>query len=146
MSQENVDLVLGFQPPPDADFVPLFRDQGTWASLAEALAPRFHADFEVVTRGLPGGDKADAGLDGFKATWLDWLAPWATYHQDVERVVDLGDRVVVLFCAFGQLEGTQTKVRAELASLWTIEAGKVARVEFYATTHAEALEAVGLSA
>ena len=146
MSRENVELVLGFiQPGPDVDFVPLFRDDDVWAVLAEATAPFYHADFEILARGLPGGDKTYIGLDGMKAVWLDWLAPWATYRAEVEKAVDLGKRVLLLYHSFGRLEGSTTEIKDELASVWTIRDGKIAAVEFYATSHVEALEAVGLS-
>jgi ketosteroid isomerase-like protein len=146
MSRENVELVLGsIQPGPDVDFVPLFRDDAVWAAAVEATAPLFHTDFEIVARDMPGGDKAYTGLDGMKAVWLDWLTPWATYRAEVKEAIDLGERVLLLYHSFGRLEGSTTEVKDELASLWTVHDGRIAAVEFYATSHAEALEALGLA-
>ena len=146
MSQENVEFVLGFiQPGPDVDFVPLFRHDEAWARLVDAVTPLYDADFEIVARGLPGGDKRYTGLDGMRAAWQDWLAPWATYRAEVQEAVDLGERVLLLYHSFGRLEGSTTEVKDELASVWTVRGRKVASVEFYATSHAEALEALGLS-
>ncbi len=146
MSQENVDLILAsIQPGPDVDYVPLFRDDEIWSGVAKALTPFFHTGCEILTRGLPGGDKANVGLDGMRAVWLDWLAPWATYRSEAERAIDLEDRVLLLFSAYGRLEGSAAEVKDELASIWTLRDGKIARAEFLATTHAEALAAVGLS-
>jgi hypothetical protein len=146
MSQANVDLILGLiQPGPEVDFVPLFRDDEIWAGLTEALAPHFHPGFEIVARGLPGGEKAYIGVEGMRAAWLEWLVPWETYRAEVERAVDLDERVLLLYRSFGRLEGSAAEVRDELASVWTVSDSKVARVEFLATTHAEALGGVGLS-
>jgi len=46
MSQENVELVLGFQPDADMDQVEHFRDDDSWAEFSAALAPAFAPDFE----------------------------------------------------------------------------------------------------
>jgi ketosteroid isomerase-like protein len=146
MSQENVDFVLKFiQPGPDVDFVPLFHDDETWAAFVETVGPLHHPDFNFLVRGLPGGERAYVGLDDLRAAWLDWLAPWATYRAEVEETVDLGERVLLLYHSFGRLEGSTEEVIDELASVWTVRDGKIANVEFYATTHAEALKAVGLA-
>jgi ketosteroid isomerase-like protein len=143
MSRENVEFVLRvIQPGPEVDFVQLFRDD---AALTEAVVPYYHPDFQIVARGLPGGDQTSTGLDGMKTMWRDWLAPWATYRAEVERAMDLGERVLLLYHSFGRLEGGASEVRDELASVWTIRDLKVAAVEFYATTHAEALEALGVT-
>jgi ketosteroid isomerase-like protein len=146
MSQENVDFVLRFiQPGPEVDFVPLFRDDDVWAGANERLAPLFDSDCEIVARGLPGGDRTYVGRDGMRAVWLDWLAPWATYRAEVQEAVDLGDRVLLLYHSFGRLSPGAPEVPAELASVWTVRDGKIAHVEFHATTHAEARKALGLA-
>jgi ketosteroid isomerase-like protein len=144
MSQGNVDFVLGrIQPGPDVDFVPIFRDDDVWVAFTQAAAP-YHADFEIVARGLPGGDQTFTGLDGMRAAWLDWLAPWATYRAEVEEAVDLGERVLLLYHSFGRLEGSTEEIMDELASLWTVRDGKIVHVQFYETLP-KALEAAGLA-
>jgi ketosteroid isomerase-like protein len=146
MSQEHVELVLRFlQPGSDVDFAHLFRDDEVWAASVEAIGPFFHPDCTFVARGLPAGDATYVGMDGLRAIWLDWLAPWATYRAEVEEAVDLGERVLLLYHSFGCLKGSAAEVRDELASVWTIRDGKIPNVEFHATSHAEALEAVGLA-
>jgi hypothetical protein len=145
MAQANIDFVLGrIQPGPDVDFVPLFRDDQVWAALVEAIGPFFDPDFKIVVRGLPGGERTYVGSDGLRALWLDWLAPWATYRAEVVEAVDLGERVLPLYHSFGCLEGSTVEVKDELASVWIVCEGKIPYVEFYATTHTEAREAVGL--
>ena len=93
MSQENVELVVRLLPAPGQDLVPLFATmtcgrRSPWPSL-----PSFHPDFECVAGGMPDGEKTYIGLDGFRAAWRDWTAPWATYRSEIDETVDLGDRV-----------------------------------------------------
>jgi hypothetical protein len=142
MSQENVDLVIGLYPAPEVDYVPLYRDDGLWAEWAQALAPFVHADFECVQHAF-GSERRFAGLDGLRAFMLDWTAPWATYGIETEKVIDLGERVLVLNHDRGRREGSTSEVRGRVAALWTIHEGKVARLDAY-TTQGDALKAVGL--
>ncbi|HEY4897147.1 MAG TPA: nuclear transport factor 2 family protein [Solirubrobacteraceae bacterium] len=142
MSQENVDLVLALQPGPDLDFARLFRDEDVAAAAIEAVAPYFHPDLECAHR-LLGGERTYSGMAGLRASWLDWLAPWATYRIEVEEAIDCGDRVLILVHDFGRREGSTAEVRSNNAAIWTIRDGKVASAEFYAD-RAWALKEVGL--
>jgi len=142
MSQENVELVMVLQRAPDEDLVQLMRDDEKWAQLAEAVAPFVHADAETVRPGLPGG-KTYTGLDGFRKSWLDWLAPWAEYRTEVKEAIDCGQRVLLLQSSSGRLEGSTNEVKLAPAVVYTVRDGKIARFEPYAD-RAEALEAVGL--
>jgi ketosteroid isomerase-like protein len=147
MSQENVDTVLELvQPGPDVDFVPLFCQDEIWAVLAATVGPLFHDDCEIVTVGVPGYEGTHVGMEGMRATWLEWLAPWESYRATVEEAVDLGDRVLLLYRTFGRLGPGAPEVPAEFASVWTFRDGKIARVEFHATSRAEARKAFGLEA
>jgi ketosteroid isomerase-like protein len=141
MSQENVELVLGLYEA--VDYVPLVRDDNRWAGQAEALAPFVHADFECFMYAF-GSEKRYAGLDGLRAFLLDWTAPWATYRMEIEKAIDLGERVLLLNRDRGLREGSTQEVAGRIAALFTVRDGKVARLDAY-TTRAEALEAVGLS-
>ena len=143
MSQQNVELVLGFYEDPDVDYVPRFRDDSEWAEQAEALAPIVHRDFECVMYTF-GSEKRYAGLDGLRAFMLDWTAPWAAYRLKNEKAIDLGERVLLLNRDRGLREGSTQEVEGRIAAVFTIRDGKIARLDAY-TTHAEALEAVGLS-
>jgi ketosteroid isomerase-like protein len=143
MSQENVELVMALQRAPGDDFVQLIRNDEMWGRLVEAVAPFVHARAETVRPGLPGG-KAYTGLDGFRESWLDWLAPWATYRTEVEEAIDCGERVLLLQTSSGRLEGTTREVKLAPAVVYTVRDGKIARFEPY-TDRSEALEAVGMS-
>jgi ketosteroid isomerase-like protein len=142
MSQESVVLVMGLQRAPDDDFAQLIRDDEMWAQLAEAVAPFVHAEAETVRPGLPGG-RTYTGLDGFRESWLDWLAPYAEYRTEVEEAIDCGERVLLLQSSSGRLEGSTKEVKLAPAVVYTVRDGKIARFEPYAD-RAEALKAVGL--
>jgi ketosteroid isomerase-like protein len=142
MSQQNVDLVMALQRAPDDDFVRLIRDDELWAQLAQAVAPFVHADAETARPGLPGG-KTYIGLDGFRESWLDWLAPYAEYRTEVEEAIDCGDQVLLLQSSSGRMAGSTKEVKLAPAVVYTVRDGKIARFEPYAD-RARALEAVGL--
>ena len=142
MAQENVELVMALQRAPDDDFVQLIRDDERWAKLVEAVAPFVHAEAETARPGLPGG-KTYIGLDGFRESWLDWLAPYAEYRTEVEEAIDCGERVLLLQSSSGRLAGSTKEVKLAPAVVYTVRDGKIARFEPYAD-RAQALEAVGL--
>ena len=142
MSRENVEIVMGLQRDPDDDFVQLLRDDGMWAQLVQAVAPFVHVAAETARPGLPGG-KTYTGLDGFRESWLDWLAPYAEYRTEVEEAIDCGERVVLLQRSSGRLAGSTKEVKLAPAVVYTVRHGKIARFEPYAD-RAEALKAVGL--
>lgn len=142
MSQENVELVMALQRAPDDDFVQLIRDDEMWARLAEAVAPFVHAEAQTLRPGLPGG-KTYIGLEGFRESWLDWLAPYAEYRTEVEEAIDCGERVLLLQSSFGRSAGSSKEVKLAPAVVYTVRDGKIARFEPYAE-RAAALDAVGL--
>src|SRR5262245_37954833 len=106
MSQQNVDLVRSLQPPPEADVAAMLRDEATAAGTFEAIAPFFHPDVEVKgpTAVLPA-DVRYVGLEGLRAGWLEWLAPWESYRVEVQDVIDADDDVVVLVRDFARRAG-----------------------------------------
>jgi ketosteroid isomerase-like protein len=142
VSQENVDFVVGLYQAPEVDYVRLYRDDDLWAELAEALAPFIHMDFERVQHAF-GGERRFTGLDGLRAFMLDWTAPWVTYGIETEKVIDLGDRVLVLNRDRGRREAYGPEIWGRVGALWTLRGGQVARLDAF-TTQAEALKAVGL--
>jgi SnoaL-like domain len=143
MSQENVELVLGLYPDPDVDNVQLYGDDRLWTEFSEALAPFFHANFGCVMYEF-GSEKRYVGLNGLRAFMLDWTAPWVTYRIETDEAIDLGERVLILNTDHGRREGSTQEVTGQLAVVFTIRDGKIARFDAY-TTRADALKAVGLA-
>jgi ketosteroid isomerase-like protein len=146
VSQPNVDLVLSLESAirdAGADSARLVRDDEMWARMVEMVAPYFHEDYEVVTTGMPGGTTVAKGFDGDRASRLDWFTPFATYRQEVEEVVDCGDRVLLLVRAFGRLLGSVQELSHTAAEVFVFRDGKIARIELYGN-RARARKAVGL--
>jgi ketosteroid isomerase-like protein len=143
MSQENVELVLGLQlAPDDTDFAQRVRDNKMWTAWTATATRAFHTDFECVQH-LFGTEVTFVGMDGFRAFWLDWLAPWASYRIEIERAIDCGDRVVVLVRDFGRREGSPQEIAGDNASVWTVHERQIVRIELF-PDHTDALKAVGL--
>jgi hypothetical protein len=85
---------------------------------AEAAA-RFFAPTFTCTMQLPGSPATTyAGLDGLRATWRDWLAPWASYRTEIEELIDAGERVVVLARDYGRREAGAPEVEQKNAAVW----------------------------
>jgi ketosteroid isomerase-like protein len=141
MSKENVELVTTLASGPDVDLGSLLRDDAAWAATVERslLDPGFEAVGTVI-----GTERPYVGPDGLREFLLDWLAPWDTYRSELERTIDLGERVVALYRAFGRREGSAHEIESRNAWIWTFRDGKVAGITGYADP-AEALEAVGLA-
>jgi ketosteroid isomerase-like protein len=140
----NVEVVLSLgRALGDADFVQLFRDDERWAAFTESVAALFEPDF-VSANVLLGIETTNTGMEGLRSIWLDWLAPWASYRQGVERIVDCGDRVLALSSDFGRRAGGRQKVKVTAAFLFTVRNGRIVRCEGY-PDRTEALKAVGLA-
>ena len=142
MSQENVDVVTGLFPGPDVDVAQLFRSEEMWTALAEFVGPLIDPDFVSIGPDTPG-NPVWVGLEGFRAMCLDWLEPWETYRMEIERSIDLGDRVLVLLTVAARTPASSQEVTSRVAFLQTVRGGKLVRQEVYAN-QAEALKAVGL--
>jgi ketosteroid isomerase-like protein len=145
MSQENVEFVRSLQPAPETDLAATLRDDAAAAVALGALRPFVHEDVEIVGPNIISREEITyVGLDGLRAGWLDWLAPWESYRVEIEDVIDAGDDVVVLPRDYGRRAGMAVEVGVMGGAVWTVRDGKVARIAFYLNRN-EALEAVGLS-
>src|SRR3954465_12541621 len=143
MSRENVKLAKILLPQPGTDIVPLIRDEDTYVQMAEVASPFLTHDFESVMV-WPAVTRTYAGLEGLRKNWIDWLEPWATYRSTYEKLIDVGEHVVVLLRNHGRREGMETEVELIGATILTFREGKLARWGDYAE-RAAALDAVGLS-
>ena len=144
MSAENVELVRSIQPGPEVDLVALFADAGA-ARQADVLGPLLDHGFECAIHLFPGAPATVySGLDGLRACWLDWLAPWASYRTEIEELIDAGERVVVIVRDYGRREQGASEVEMMGATVYTAQGGRIIRAEFYAD-RAEGLASVGLA-
>src|SRR5947209_8543923 len=132
MSQ-NVALVRSFHPGPDVDLTRIYREESRWAQASSLLVPHLADDFTCVAHGYPGmDDETVEGLAGLRYLWLEWLTPWESYRAEVERMIDLGDDVLVLVRDFGRRAGNTGEAGVTSAAIWTVRDGKVARIAFWA--------------
>ena len=76
--------------------------------------------------------------------WLDWLQPWATYHVQVDEMIEAGETVVVLVRDRGRRHDMDVEVELISGSVWKFRDGRIARVEFYANRE-ELRAATGLT-
>jgi len=133
VSQENVEVVRRVAKVID--------DEGF-----EAAFPVFAeaASLDVEWREDPSWPDAGTyrGTEMIRQLMVDRLDS-LDYDQQTERLIDLDDRVVarVRWRRRGKVSGAQGDM--ELAIVWTLREGAIARVEFY-LNRADALKAVGL--
>jgi ketosteroid isomerase-like protein len=118
MSKENVQLVR-------AMFDAFLRGD------AEALVAFADDDVELQ----PSGDLTDRmperGHDAFLRFWRDWPSSWDDYVVEVREVHDAGDQVVVVLYERGRGPASGVVVDDVFAHVWTVDAGKVTRVQVF---------------
>jgi hypothetical protein len=127
----TLDLIRALLPPPETDLAHLIRDDDAYTATIAAVGEILDPEVESAAVWL-GEGHIYRGLEGFRRMWLDWLEPWATYHVQVDGIMEKGDRVVVLVRDRGRHRDSDAEVELLAGSVWTVRAGKVARVEFYA--------------
>ena len=142
MSQENVEMIVMLYPGPDVDVAELVREDAQWAAWASNVIPFLGSDFHCVQHEF-GGEKTYDGPDAIRAFMLNWVAPWAAYRVEIEKAIDLGERVVLLNNDRGRRDGSTLEVRGRLTAIWTLREGKLTRLDAYANRQ-EGLAAVGL--
>ncbi len=138
MSEENVEIAQRLFEEFQAGLVR--GDPGAWFD-PEAVAD----DFEWIVPTPLDGRSVWRGREGFVKFMRTWTEQFEDWSMRVERWIDAGeDRVVALTCQSATGKGSGVPVELNLGQVWEFEAGRVARVRAY-FTHAETLEAVGLS-
>jgi ketosteroid isomerase-like protein len=143
MSSSNLELLKGMLPSPDTDVANLLRDERLFTSTSEALGGLFQPDV-VSVPAWRGGGITYSGVEGFREMWLDWLQPWASYHVQVEEMIEAGESIVVLVRDRARRQDMDVEVELISGSVWKFRDGKIARVEFYANRE-ELKEATSLS-
>jgi ketosteroid isomerase-like protein len=106
--------------------------------LLELCAPDIRVD---ATRRVfnPGVYEGEAGVQRSIREICD---AWEDFHQINERLIDLGDRVVVLQTIAGRGRASKVHVEQKGALICTLRDGLVRHIEVF-TNQAEALRAVG---
>ena len=84
------------------------------------------------------------GPAGVNRAMEEWVGTFSEYWVESDELIDAGDRVVFLFREGGRGKTSGVPVEEDGAAVFTIEHGRIARVQFY-DDPAEALEVCGLS-
>jgi ketosteroid isomerase-like protein len=144
MSQENVEVVRAAMDAYER------RDFGTlFASYDPKIEWHIGRLMAQATGSGEVGEIGDFdpvyyGHDGIRDFWRSWLAAWETISFDYEEFIDAGDVVIVLLSQHTRGRASGIELDWEYAQAWTVQKGKITRMEFFPTRH-EALEAAGLS-
>lgn len=87
-------------------------------------------DVEFHTGALIGAESIYRGHDGVRRFWREYLEAWTDVTFHFERWIDAGERVIVALRqrARGKASGVPVEL-GPYAQIWTIRAGKVARME-----------------
>jgi ketosteroid isomerase-like protein len=84
------------------------------------------------------------GLDGLKKATADYLNVWEDYSFEVEQMIDLGDRVLVLETQTARGRRSGAVISQEVGALLTLRDGLIVRWEYY-WERADALAAAGIA-
>jgi ketosteroid isomerase-like protein len=84
------------------------------------------------------------GMDGLKKATADYLNVWDDYQFEVERMIDLGDRVLVLERQTARGKRSGAIISQDVGALLTLRDGLIVRWEYY-WERSEALEAAGIA-
>ncbi len=104
-------------------------------TLSESV--RFQSRFSAM-------DRVYCGHDDLRRYFAELDEVWSRYEMRVQHLVPAGGQVAALCHLYAVGRGSDLQVEEDSAVVFTVEAGKIVRIDAY-PTHAEALEAVGLS-
>jgi ketosteroid isomerase-like protein len=134
MSQENVEMVLEVMDL-------LNRPQGPERD--DELLARMAPDIVIdMTRRVFNPDVYE-GHEGLRRLQGDVAAVWQEFRIDPERVIDAGNRVVVIETRRGRGVGSEVEVTQRSGVIWTVREGLISRMETDLDPE-DALKAAGL--
>jgi ketosteroid isomerase-like protein len=108
---------------------------------AESAWPDFVWDMSNF-RGWPEQQTYE-GVEGANAFLCEWIGAWDHWEVEAEAFHSAGDKVVAIMHQRGQSKATGARVDMHYAQVWTLDEGKLTRMEMY-SDQSEALKAVGL--
>jgi uncharacterized protein len=130
MSRENVAIVR--------------RIYANWApGSSPAESNLLHPEIEWVNPGDALEPGTRAGIEAFRGVTERLDETIGALRMDVERLIDAGDRVVVIATMRGRGSASGVEVERRHGSVWTIRDGKAVRFQWFHDPD-EALETVGL--
>ncbi len=138
MSQENVELIEGlFAGAADLD------KQALLDALPQLIAQTCDAEIQWVE----APERADRGVyqghEGVRESWERWLENFDQYDVEVERMVDCGEKVLVVAREEGRGRASGATIGQRIYTVVSFREGKISRYEeFY--EEQDALEVAGL--
>lgn len=133
MSQDNVEIVLRMH-----------------AAVSRADLEGFLAEYHpeavyraVITQAVEGDAGDFQGHEGLRRWWRDLRDLYEDLRTKVLEVLDLGERVVVVFIVSGRARGSGIEGAQRLAQVVTVRQGKIVMIRDY-LSRAEALAAMEL--
>jgi ketosteroid isomerase-like protein len=101
-------------------------------------------DVELVEWPEGPDQRTYRGHDGALRAYESWAEAWEWLRNDVDEIVEAGDRVLACGKTHGKGKGSAVEVAIDAFNVYTLRDGKIARIEFFITKQ-PALEAAGLS-
>ena len=131
MSQDNIEVVQAI--------FDLFNRDGIEAALG-------YFDPEIEWLGPPEWleEHLYKGHDGMRKIAAVWGENFDEYRLDLERLIGIGDELVVLVYQRGRIKGSGDVIEQPIGYEWYIREGRTVRVQVHFSWEA-ALEAAGLS-
>jgi ketosteroid isomerase-like protein len=102
-----------------------------------------HERFELRLPPVYPDTQVFRGADGLKRWVVRTREVWGEWRFEVERFIDMGERVVVLVHLVAEGGRSGVHLERDTAHVWTLADGKVTRCEVY-LDRAEALKVLGL--
>jgi ketosteroid isomerase-like protein len=131
MSQENVERMRAF----------FEAWRGGDSERQTALMREYlHPEFELHPLYF---DRVYEGVAGMQEFFSDMRNTWEDYVLDLQEIVDLGERVVVVLRMSARGAGSGVPVAQELGVVYTFRGQKAIRAKAFAS-RADAFEAAGL--
>jgi uncharacterized protein len=130
MSQENVEIVRrGYEAFDRGDI--------------QTVLSLIDSEIEIrVDRAFPEWEPF-YGRDGFMSFMQAWLEPWESYRIEIDELIDVGERVLVVLREFGRRKDTGFEVEQRSYHVWTLKDGRAVRHDSF-FERSNALEAAGI--
>ena len=138
MSQENVQFLEGlFAGAADMD------KQALLDALPELIAQTCDPDIEWVEDPRRADRRVYRGHDGVRESWERWLENFEEYGFEVQRMIDCGDKVLVIAREEGRGSASGAPIGQRIYTVFSFRDGRISRYEeFY--EELDARKAAGL--
>ena len=117
-------------------------ERSEWDTLAELADPdiEMHATVGGVEEG-----RVRRGVDAIRRDYEAAEETWDEHRIELEKVIDAGDRVVILHREYMRGKNSGVELELEAAVLIDLNGGRIVRIQGF-MDRAAALEAAGLGA